>query len=143
MKATFFAILMLACAASNAQSYKCPAKNAGAGLTSAEIRAGSRSDAHVLHGDVDHVADGTKIHFGLPDEVPRWLVCQYGGHRVDGSPISGPAAIGAHEAWIQLDPMAYACDLVIRGRRSHQPAAVAWSAEASCEKKKPPPPDLV
>jgi hypothetical protein len=129
MNRIIFTTLVLVCATANAQVYKCPAKDAGSALTNAEIRIGPRNGAHALHGDVDQVNGGANIHFGLPDEVPGWLVCQYGGRRP--------------EAWIQLAPMTTACDLVIRGMGRQDTDQQALLAVATCKKKEPPPPDLV
>jgi hypothetical protein len=135
-------MLMFVCGAADAQVYRCSADDAGVSLISAEIRFGARGDAHQLHGDVDQVNGGTNIHFDLPDEAPRWLVCQYGGRRVEGTDLSGPGAVGSRELWIQLDPMVTACDLAIREARplGHKRT---WSAMATCRRKEPPPPDLV
>lgn len=136
-------ILALVCNAADAQVYRCPADDAHLGLTNAEMRVGARGAAHRLHGDVDQIANGTNIHFEFPDEAPRWLVCQYGGRRIEGTAISGPDAIGSREAWIRLDPMVTTCHLAIRAAKSGAKNQDAWSATASCKRKEPPPPDLV
>jgi hypothetical protein len=48
-------MLMLVCGAADAQVYRCSTDDAGAGLTSAEMRFGARGDDHPLHGDVVQV----------------------------------------------------------------------------------------
>lgn len=136
-------LLALVCGAADAQVYSCPAEDARIGLTNAEMRVGAHGAAHRLHGDVDQIGDGTNIHFELPDEVPRWLVCQYGGRRVEGTAISGPAAIGSRETWIPVAPMVTSCDLTIRATKPQAKHQGAWAATASCKSKEPPPPDLV
>jgi hypothetical protein len=136
-------LLALVCSAADAQVYRCPAVDGHIGLTNAEMRVGAHGAVHRLHGDVDQIGNGTNIHFELPHEVPRWLVCQYGGRRVEGTAISGPGAIGSRETWIRLDPMVTSCDLTIRATTPQVKSQGAWSATASCKSKKPPPPDLV
>lgn len=138
MKKFVFAALALASAATNAQTYTCPAEAKGASLTNARMFIGSRKDAHALHGDVEHIEGGTNIRYHLPDEVPRWFVCQYGGKRIDGTAVSGPETIGARESWVRLDPMIDVCDLAVRKGRGS-----AWTAAAACKRKQPPPPDMM
>jgi hypothetical protein len=136
-------ILALICAAADAQVYNCPAEDAHIGLTNAEMRVGAHGVAYRLHGDVDQIRDGTNIHFEFPDEAPRWLVCQYGGGRIEGTAISGPGAVGSREAWIQVDPMVTTCNLAIRASKPQVKNQGTWSATATCKRKEPPPPDLV
>jgi hypothetical protein len=143
MKRRAIWMLALVCSAADAQIYRCSADDAGAGLSSAELRFGLRGNALQLHGDVDQIKGGTNIHFDLPDEAPRWLVCQYGGQRVEGTATSGPAVIGGREKWIQLDSMVTACDLAIREARTPDESKRTWTAAATCKRKEPPPPDLV
>lgn len=143
MRPSVFTMMSLVCATADAQVYRCPAEDAGVGLTNAEIRIGSRNDAYALHGDVDQVRGGTKIHFNLPEEAPRWLVCQYGGRRIDGTVISAPVVISGREAWIQLDLLNTECDLMIRETKLRGRDTTGWSASVICKKQEPPPPDLV
>jgi len=143
MKTLALMALLLACTRAEAHTYRCPAKDAGAGLTNAEIRIGERDHAHAVHGDVDQVEGGTNIHVDRASDDPAWLVCQYGGRRVEGTVISRPEAIGAREAWIQLAPTTAACDLAIRRARSQSKERQAWSATATCKSRQPPPPDLM
>lgn len=143
MRTFAFTLLTLACVAANAQVYRCPAIEAGTGLTNAEIRVGTRNDAHALHGDVDPTDEGANIHVNLPREAPRWLACQYGGQQVGATVISGPRAIGARELWIKLEPTITACTLVIRKAVPQGKEPPSWSAVATCEREQPPPPDLV
>ena len=144
MKARFlFPILTLASAIANAQSYTCPNEAGGAHLTNAKVLIGAPGSPHALHGDVEQVQGGTNIRYHLPDETPRWLVCQYGGKRVEGTAIAGAEASGGHDVRIPLDPMVSACDLAIRkvarqGRRGSRHAA-----GLSCERRAPPPPDMM
>jgi hypothetical protein len=143
MKGGAIWILALVCTAADAQVYRCPAEDAHIGLTNAEMHVGAHGAAHRLHGDVDQIKNGTNIHFEFPDEAARWLVCQYGGRRIEGTAISGPGAIGSREAWIQLDPMITTCDLAIRATNPRVKNQGVWSATATCKRKEPPPPDLV
>ena len=50
------------------------------------------------------VSCGTDTHYSFPDDVPRWLVCQYGGERIPGSAISGARVVGGRDWWIPLEP---------------------------------------
>jgi hypothetical protein len=143
MKTPMLLILSLPCLVANAQSYRCPADFEGAHLSNAKIQIGVRQTAHALHGDVEQRQDGTNIDYTLPDDVPRWLVCQYGGRRIGGTAISGPDVIGGREAWIQLNPLIHTCKLAIRASEKLVSGASNWTAEASCKRNEPPPPDMV
>lgn len=138
MKALLFAVLSLPCIVANAQSYKCPAEAEGARLSSAKVQIGTRQAGSTLHGDVEQLKDGANIDYTFPDGVALWLVCQYGGKRINGTAISGPDVIGGREVWIRMDPLINTCRLTIRmaGRENN------WTAETSCKRNEPPPPDL-
>lgn len=143
MKQLIFVMLTLVSTAVEAQTYKCPSDNAGAALSSADIRVGAKDDARQLHGDVDQFGESTTIRVNFSGEAPRWLVCQYGGQRVEGTAISGPRAIGAYEIWVQLDPLISACELSIRRTTSQRKNQRSWAATATCKRMEPPPSDLV
>jgi hypothetical protein len=143
MKKPLFAALALTCAAANAQVYKCPAEVKGTYLTSAKMLLGARDDAHALHGDVEQIAGGTNVRYNFAGESPRWLVCQYGGRRIEGTAISAPEVIGGRESWVPLDPMIDTCDLAIRKIKSKKTSESTWTAAATCNRKQPPPPDMV
>jgi hypothetical protein len=142
MKKLFIAALGLSCAAANAQIQNCPADAGGALLSNARMFIGPRNDAHALHGDVEQVEDGTNIHYNFTGESPRWLVCQYGGKRIEGTAISAPEVIGGRESWIQLGPMVDTCDLAIRKAMAQTKTERTWTAVATCRKRQPPPPDM-
>jgi len=143
MRVLLFVALALYCADAHTQSYKCPAENAGILLTNAQVRIGPQDAAHALHGDVNQVLDGTDIHYNLPDGVPHWLVCEYGGKRVEGSAISAPQTVAARETRIPLNTLVNACDLVIRKHVIREKGGSVWTAVATCENSKPPPPDMM
>jgi len=143
MRVLLFVALALYCADAHTQSYKCPAENAGIRLTNAQVRIGPQDTAHALHGDVNQVREGTDVRYNLPDGVPRWLVCEYGGKRVEGSAISAPQTIAARETRIPLDALVNACDLVIRKHVIRGKEDTVWTAAATCEQRKPPPPDMM
>lgn len=143
MKPLLFTALALSCTAASAQAYKCPAEAGGSRLTNAGMQIGARHTPHALHGDVGQVKGGTNIRYNFPDGVPRWLVCHYGGKRVGGTVISGAEVIGGHEVRIALDPMVYSCDLAIREVRPPGRSDSVWTALATCQRREPPPPDML
>ena len=142
MKTLLLAVLSLPYIVANAQSYKCPAEADGTHLSSAKIQIGKRHAGYALHGDVEQLRGGANINYTFPGGAPRWLVCQYGGKRIDGTAISGPQVIGARETWIQLDPLIDTCKLALRAPGPQAPSGRSWTAEASCKKREPPPPDM-
>jgi hypothetical protein len=143
---------LLFCTAANAQIYKCPdtypVGSKGARLSSARMHFGERQGGGALHGDIAELKDGTDIHYDFPDEMsrrgmPRWLVCQYGGKRIDGTAISTAQVIGGQDWWVQLDPLVDVCDLKIReSRQGGASAGIRWAA-AACRRKEPPPPVMM
>ena len=144
MKTRFlFTILALACTTANAQSYNCPNEAGGAHLTNAKILIGAPGSPHALHGDVEQVQDGTNIRYHLPDETPRWLVCQYGGKRVEGTAIAGAEVTGGRDVRIPLDPLVSACDLAIRKVGAQGIGESSRAAGLTCERRAPPPPDMM
>jgi len=146
MRRLLFAAL-LSCAVANAQVYKCPGfyptKNGNASLTNALMYFGELHGNGALHGDIEEVKGGTDIHYGFPDGMPRWLVCQYGGKRINGTAISIAQVIGGRDWWMQLDPLVDVCDLKIREAKAGNRGDVTWTATATCKGKVLPPPVML
>jgi hypothetical protein len=149
MKPIFFIAIMLSCATALGQVYKCPdrypTKDAPAlRLTNAMIYLGALHGNGAMHGDIEQVEGGTDIHYSFPDETPRWLVCQYGGKRVNGTVISGAQVVGGRDWWMQLDPLIDVCDLKIREPKvSNSGDSSTWTATANCKGKVLPPPVML
>lgn len=143
MRLCIFAIFGVACTVANAQTLRCPAKADGAPLMNAKIMVGASDAAQSVHGDVEQRPGGTTIHYHSSDETPRWLVCQFGGARVEGSAISGADVIGGRESRIALDPLASDCELVIRHAGPQGGNDARWTAALACKRREPPPPDML
>ena len=147
MKALLFAALMVSCAGAAAQTYRCPHRYPTNGtpaiaLSNAAMYLGEKHGEGALHGDIEEVKDGTETHYSFPDDVPKWLVCQYGGERISGSTIGAARVLGGRDWWIPLDPLIEACDLKIReGARDR--GAGLWSAIAICKSRTLPPPVML
>lgn len=147
MKAFLFAVLVVSCAGATAQTYRCPTRYPSDGtpaitLSNAAMYLGEKHGDSALHGDIEEVKDGTDTHYSFPDDVPKWLVCQYGNERIPGSAISGARVVGGHDWWIPLDPLIEACDLKIRERALDR-GVIPWSAIAICKGKMLPPPVML
>lgn len=143
MKLLLLAALALPWADAPAQSYTCPAEDAGTPLSNAQVWIGQPDTPYALHGDVHQVKEGTDIRYGFPDGVPRWLVCQYGGKRVDGTAISGAEMTGARQIRIPMDPLVDTCDVTLRTKAIKGKNNRAWTALAICKQNKPPPADMM
>lgn len=134
--------LSLSCTAAHAQVYHCPdtypAKKGGAHLMSAEIRVGQRN-GNALHGDIVETKDGTSVRYNLPEAMPRWMVCQYGGKRIGGTSITPGRIVDAQEWWIQLDPLSDVCDMDV----NKDGIGNGWTATAHCKGKELPTPVML
>lgn len=137
MRAMVFVLLALTSGCAAGHTRHCPALAFGATLTSAKVHQGERDAGTALHGDVDQRPDRVRIQYAFPEDARRWLVCQYGGRPVAATPISGPDAIGARERWIELDARIDFCELVVQRRTGRQ------SAQVTCKRRQPPPPDML
>jgi hypothetical protein len=130
-----------------AQVYRCPetypADKEGHGLVNAEMRIGERNGRTSLHGDIADAKDGTDTHYNFPDETPRWMVCQYGGKRIDATAISPAQVVDGQEWWMRLNPSVDMCDLQIRAHKGRDRGRAMWTAVAHCTEKKPPPPVML
>ena len=147
MKTLMFAALVVSCTGANAQTYRCPTRYPSNGmpavaLSNATMYLGERHGNSVLHGDIEAVKDGTDTHYSFPDDVPKWLVCQYGGERIAGSAISGARVVGGRDWWIPLDTSIDICDLSIREAALDRGVSL-WSAIAVCKSKTLPPPVML
>lgn len=141
------AFLLISAVAEAQIFYKCPEvypekKSQSARLTNATMYFGELHGNGAMHGDVAQVKGGTDIRFGFPDDMPKWLVCQYGGKRISGTSISGAQVIGGRELWIQLDRFIDVCDLKIRETPAAVSTDITWTATATCKSPPPPPPDM-
>lgn len=148
MKTVLFAALIVSTATAFGQGYKCPesypAKGAPAiRLTNAMMYVGELHGNGAMHGDIEQVKGGTDTHYSFPDETPRWLVCQYGGKRVNGTVISGAQVVGGRDWWMQLDPLIDVCDLKIRETKVSNRGDSTWTATANCKGKVLPPPVML
>jgi hypothetical protein len=147
MKTLLFAGLTLACAYAPAQTYHCPTHypfngTPVAALSNAAIYLGEKHGDSVLHGDIEEVEGGTDTHYSLPDDIPKWLVCQYGGERISGSAINGARVVGGRDWWLPLDPQVDACDLKLRETAPDRGGSI-WSAKAICKSKALPAPVML
>jgi hypothetical protein len=96
-----------------------------------------------MHGDIEEVKGGTNTHYSFPEGTHRWLVCQYGGKRINGTAISDAQVIGGRDWWIPLDPLVDVCDLKIRETKTSSTGDSAWTATATCKGKVLPPPVML
>lgn len=147
MKALLFATLIASCASAIAQTYRCPTRYPSNGtpvisLSNAAMYLGEMHGKSALHGDIEETKDGTDTHYSFPDDVPKWLVCQYGGERISGSAINAARVVGGRDWWIPLDPLIEACDLKIREGAPGRGAG-PWSAIAICKSKTLPAPVML
>lgn len=147
MKSLLTAALVLACAGVNAQTYRCPNTYPTKGmphipLSNAAIYLGERYGKSAVHGDIEVLKDGTDIHYSLPDDIPRWLVCQYGGKRIDGTDIRAAQVVGSRDWWIPLDPSIEVCDLKIRLAKLDKDIGPR-TATTICKGKALPPPVML
>jgi len=147
MKTLLCAALALTSVCTSAQTYRCPTRypsnrTPAIALSSAAMYLGEKHGNSALHGDIEEVRNGTDTHYSFPDDVPKWLVCQYGGRRVAGSAIGGARVIGGQDWWMPLDPLVDACDLKIREAALDQGVSL-WSATAICKSKTLPPPVML
>lgn len=147
MKTLLYAALAVSCAGATAQTYRCPPRyppngTPAAVLSNAAMYLGEMHGNGALHGDIEEVKDGTDTHYSLPDDVPKWLVCQYGGERIAGTAISGARVIGGRDWWIPLDPRIEVCDLKLRETAVDRGISV-WEAIAICKRKALPSPAML
>ncbi|TFW35989.1 STY0301 family protein [Massilia horti] len=148
MKPLIIVALMLSCATAVAQVYKCPDYYPSKAipavhLSNATMYLGELHGNGVMHGDIEQIKGGTDIHYNFPEEAPRWLVCQYGGKRVNGTAISGAQVIGGRNWWMRLDRFIDVCDLEIREKKANNRGASGWTAIATCKGKALPPPVML
>lgn len=147
MKAVVFAACLLFGACADAQVCRCPPRYPEAGasailLSNAAIYLGEMHGQNFVHGDIEEVHGGTDTHYSLPEGVPHWLVCQYGGRRIVGTAIRSTHVDGSRDWWIALDLLVDACDLKIRQTESNGHDG-ASTATAICRHKEPPPPVML
>ena len=146
MKTLLIATLLVSCAGATAQTYRCPARypdgTPAVTLSNAAMYLGEKHGSSALHGDIEEVKDGTDTHYSFPDDVPKWLVCQYGGQRIAGSAIGGARVVGSRDWWIPLDPLIDVCDLRIREAPLDRGVSL-WSAIAVCTSATLPPPVML
>lgn len=147
MKALVLAALVASCTGAIAQTYRCPARYPANGtpavaLSNAAMYLGEKHGNSVLHGDIEEVRSGTDTHYSFPDDVPKWLVCQYGGQRIAGSALSSARVVDGHDWWIPLDPLIDVCDLRIREAALDRSVKL-WSAIAVCKSRTLPSPVML
>lgn len=147
MKRLHVAVWLSLCGPVCAQVYRCPetypADKEARRLVNAEMRIGERNGRMALHGDIAGAKDGTDTRYNFPEETPRWMVCQYGGKRINATAISPAQVVDGREWWMRLNPLVDMCDLKIRARKARGRGGAMWTAVASCTEKKPPSPVML
>lgn len=143
MSIPLFAVLVLACAASNAEVYKCPpfypsedkpaAPLTGATMTQAEFRAGG------YWTDDEAAEEGYNVQYAFDDHEPAWLVCWYGGRKRikgrfhDGHEWNQRMEWGGIEWKVKLAPKVSRCTTQVREIKSGAPDKSTWTATAICK----------
>ena len=147
MKRLLAVVCLSWCAQVCAQVYRCPetypGDREGRRLVNAEMRIGERNGQTALHGDIADVSDGSHTHYNFPDEVPRWMICQYGGKRIGATAISPAQVVNGREWPIRLNSLVDMCDLDLREHKGHGGPGSMWTAVANCTQRQIPPPVML
>lgn len=146
MRKILFAALVLFCAASDAQVYKCPAvypgkdaNNPNLPLTNASMHQGELRGNGWLIGQDEVAMEGIDTRYGFGEGEQAWLVCTYGGKkrvkgRVHDGHEWGQYMDGGERAlWMKLDPKVEVCDLQVREVKPRGQGAGTWTATAICK----------
>lgn len=155
MKTILFTVLALSCFVVQAAVYRCPQtypeKDAAPeALTGGYMMWGDRSSNGLPFPSgwesprEEAVAEGTDLHYILPEDEQSWLICQYGARkRVKGRLREGQErgqymeGGGKHTWLLKLAPKVSQCTVQVREIKSHTPSRSTWTVTAVCEKHYP------
>ena len=150
MKRTLIAALILSGAAVNAEVYRCPPTYPGkdapvAPLTNAYMMWGKRPasgppvPSGLDHPDEQEAAEGTDLHYELPENEEGWLICEYGSRKRIKGRFHGGHEYGQHmeplgeQPWfVKLSPKATDCTVHIREVKTRDPSKSTWTITAVC-----------
>jgi hypothetical protein len=147
MKAILFVTLLLSCASTNAQLYKCPQvypnkDKPAAPLTGAMMRQSEPTPTNHLKDD-EAAEEGYDAHYALDPYDRAWLVCFYGGNKRikgrfhDGHEWNQRMASADFDWEMRLAPKVSDCTVQVREIKARDPRKSTWTATAICKQPEP------
>lgn len=154
MKRTLIAALALSSAVAHAEAYRCPSNYPGkdapaAALTNAYVMWGERPSSGPPFPagwvtPIEEVAEeGMNRHYGVPDDEPVWLICEYGARkRVKGRFHNGHEwgqhmeQLGEQPWFIRVAPRVTDCTVQTREIKRDRGNST-WTVTADCKRAKP------